>query len=70
MNQFSFDVIGDKRENPEGPDIRREEDGFPVRNVELLIGYWTCRGPLTGGNLHEYLGKEKFKDQPLEMVPG
>jgi hypothetical protein len=66
MNQFSFDVIGDKRENPEDPHAERKEDGFPVRNVELLIGYWTCRGPLTGGNLGEYLGKEKFKDQPVK----
>jgi len=47
MNQFSFDVIGNKRENPEDPNTERKEDGFPVQNVELLIGYWTCRGPLT-----------------------
>jgi hypothetical protein len=64
MNQFSFDVIGNKRENPEDPNTERKEDGFPVQNVELLIGYWTCRGPLTGGKLHQYLRCEKFKYRP------
>jgi hypothetical protein len=61
MNQFSFDVIGDKREDPNQV---RKEDGFPVKNVELIIGAWTCIGPLSGRNLLKFLGETKFKDRP------
>jgi hypothetical protein len=61
MNTYNFEVIGDKSEDPFKSD--RKEDGFAVKNVELLIGYWTCRGPLSGRNLVEHLA-EKFKDHP------
>jgi hypothetical protein len=41
MNQFSFDVIGDKRENPEDPNSERKEDGFPVQKL-TYAGYRRC----------------------------
>ena len=46
----------------------RKEDGFPVKNVELIIGEWTCVGPLSGRNLVKYLGDDKFKYQPNKWI--
>jgi hypothetical protein len=56
INAYNFEVIGNKREDPFKSD--RKENGFPVKNVELLIGYWTCRGPLSGRNLVEHLAEK------------
>jgi hypothetical protein len=66
MNVYTFEVIGDKRENLNNKP-ERKEDGFPIKNIELLMGAWNCRGPLTGGNLAKYLGNElRSKEVPGE----
>jgi hypothetical protein len=41
----------------EGPSVLRYLEDELIRNVELLIGYWTCRGP----------GTRSLKPEPLPV---